>query len=163
MNKRMLFFALSFFLLTACDDSSNNNSVEASDSNLSIKNSIHDEVVLPECEKSLQSLTDGKDVVSQKNTKDTVCFYENFAVKDTICCFGEVGTWLERDENGKYINVSGDYSKGIKYDTLFAAVEPSSIHRCKASVGNEHYNAVKIGLQTWFLGFLWCRVWIFRG
>ena len=78
-----------------------------------------------------------------------MCFYNEFPYKDTICCFGERGTWLQRDEDGKYINVSGDYSVGFDSDTLAATVAPSSVNKCLATIGEERYQGVKIGSQVW--------------
>ncbi|WP_173474883.1 FISUMP domain-containing protein [Fibrobacter succinogenes] len=155
MNKKILTLALSSFLFVACGESSNAsdsfnaNSVEAGNSSSSEKDLVLDDSVLLECEKSLPSPFGDDLTKSQKTSKDTVCFYEDFVVKDTICCFGEVGTYLLKGENGKFINVSSDFGIAFKYDTLFASIEPSTVHRCMATVGNERYRAVKIGSQTW--------------
>jgi uncharacterized protein (TIGR02145 family) len=155
INKILALGALLIFF--ACDDSSNanedsssKNMVEADSSNSSNKETLLDDDELPECEQSLHNAEIVDPSLFQEESKDTVCFYENFAIKDTICCFGEPATWLERDENGKYINVSGDYSVGFDYDTLPATVEPSTIRRCRARIGDVRYGAVRIGSQTWF-------------
>lgn len=155
MNKKILTLALSSFLFVACGESSNAsdsfnaNSVEAGNSSSSEKNLVLDDSALLVCERSLPSYSDDELLISDKKLKDTICFYEDFAVKDTICCFGEVGSYLLKDENGKFINVSSDFGVAFKYDTLFASIEPSTVHRCMATVGNERYRAVKIGSQTW--------------
>ena len=148
MNNKIFAFVIIFFLVVACEDSSNKNSVEAVSYN-EHQQEFFDVTLLPECEKILQSSVVDEFVSSQPNSTDTVCFYKDFPIKDTICCFGEVGTWLERNEDGVYVNVSGDYGVGFDYDTLFAAVDSSSIHRCMATVGDVRYKAVQIGSQTW--------------
>lgn len=156
MNKKVLCFVLSFFYLIACEESSNasesllEKNGEVSDTSSSEKDKFFDETLLLECEKSLQSPFGDDLTKSQKASKDTVCFYEDFVVKDTICCFGEVGSYLLKGENGIFINVSSDFGVAFKYDTLLASVEPSSITRCMANLGYERYRAVKIGSQTWF-------------
>jgi uncharacterized protein (TIGR02145 family) len=115
-------------------------------------------MALPTCEKKMQGSVN--DVSSESREEmpldtvpwhkpDTVCFYNDFPYKDTICCFGERGTWLQRDEDGKYINVSGDYAVGFDSDTLAAMVAPSSVKKCLASVGDERYQGVEIGSQIW--------------
>lgn len=148
MNKNILSFAAFFLLLVACDDSSNKGyELEQKD--------FFEDSTFPECEKLLHSSMDNEIPFSQTKSRDTVCFYNEYPVKDTVCCFGEVGTYLRKDESGKFINVSSDFGVGIKYDTLFAAVETSSILRCMATVGNEYYKAVKIGAQIWFSENVW--------
>ena len=132
MNKKILTLALFPFLLAACGESSNAsdsfnaNSVEAGDSSSSEKNLVLDDLALPECEKSLQSSFGDDLPISQKTSKDTVCFYEDFVVKDTICCFGESASWLKRNEFGEYRLFTGDYRVVFAYDTLPPSVDPST-------------------------------------
>lgn len=149
MNNKIFAFVIISLLLVACEDSSNKNSVEADSYNVRQQKELFDVALFPECENTLQSSVVDEIFSSQSKSTDTVCFYKDFPIKDTICCYGEVGTWLERNENGVYVNVSGDYGVGLDYDTLFAAVDSSSIHRCMATVGDERYKAVQIGSQTW--------------
>lgn len=162
MNKKIMGLAIMAVLILACDDSSNADNA-ASESGL-VDTDISKthgagtvvDTALPACEnKSQDSLNDVSseswmplDTVAWQSS-DTVCFYNEFPYKDTICCFGERGTWLQRDENGKYINVSGDYSVGFDSDTLAAMVEPSSVKKCLASIGNEQYKGLEIGPQIW--------------
>ena len=165
MNKKIMGLAILAVLILACDDSSNADNA-ASESGL-VDTDISKthgagtvvDTALPACEKASQGSVDDESSVSwsempfdsvhwQKN--DTVCFYNEFPYKDTICCFGERGTWLVRDENGKYINVSGDYAVVFDSDTLTATVEPSSVKKCLATIGEEWYQGVKIGSQVWF-------------
>lgn len=162
MNKKIMGLAIMAVLILACDDSSNADNT-ASESGLvdTDVSKTHGagtvvDTALPACEnKSQDSLNDVSseswiplDTVAWQSS-DTVCFYNEFPYKDTICCFGERGTWLQRDENGKYINVSGDYSVGFDSDTLAAMVEPSSVKKCVASIGNEQYKGLEIGSQIW--------------
>lgn len=135
--------------LFACDDSASKCTADEEIYSSSAKEKIYNETTLPECEKNLQSSLDGGEVLSLNNSFDTVCFYKEFPIEDTICCFGEPGTYLQRDENGNFISVSSDYGIGKKYDTLSAAIDPSEISRCLATIGNEHYRALKIGSQIW--------------
>lgn len=162
MNKKIMGLAIMAVLILACDDSSNADNT-ASESGL-VDTDISKthgagtvvDTALPACEnKSQDSLNDVSseswiplDTVAWQSS-DTVCFYNEFPYKDTICCFGERGTWLQRDENGKYINVSGDYGVGFDSDTLAATVAPSSVNKCLATIGEERYQGVKIGSQVW--------------
>ena len=153
MIKKCLALLLLTLLFVACDDSSNaDNAASESD-----KVGSDVDTTLPACEKALLGSVDGSseswnempfDTIPWQSP-DTVCFYNDFPYKDTICCFGERGTWLQRDEDGKYINVSGDYAVGFDSDTLSAMVEPSSIKKCLARVGDEQYQGVEIGSQIW--------------
>lgn len=151
-------------LILACDDSSNADNA-ASESGLVDTDILKThgagtvvDTALPACENKSQDPLN--DVSSESREEmpldtvpwhkpDTVCFYNDFPYKDTICCFGERGSWLQRDEEGKYINVSGDYAVGFDSDTLAATVAPSSVNKCLASIGEERYQGVKIGSQVW--------------
>ena len=137
MNKSLFVFAFFVILLNACGDSFNNNLV-------------FEDSLLPDCDVRMQNSYEVLRYIQEDKSNDTVCFYKEFPIKDTICCYGAVGSWLERNENGEFLSVSGDYSVGFRYDTLYASIEPSSVHHCMATVGNERYRAVKIGTQTWF-------------
>lgn len=162
MNKKIMGLAILAVLILACDDSSNaDNAASESglvDTDISKTHDASTEVdtALPACEKNWQGSVN--DVSSESwmpldtvawQSSDTVCFYNDFPYKDTICCFGERGTWLQRDEDGKYINVSGDYAVGFDSDTLAAMVAPSSVKKCLASVGDKRYQGVEIGPQIW--------------
>lgn len=162
MNKKIMGLAILAVLILACDDSSNADNA-ASESGL-VDTDISKthgagtvvDTALPACEnKSQDSLNDVSseswmplDTVAWQSS-DTVCFYNEFPYKDTICCFGERGTWLQRDEDGKYINVSGVYGVGFDSDTLAATVAPSLVNNCLATIGEERYQGVKIGSQVW--------------
>lgn len=164
MNKKIWIAAVFATTFLACDDSSNaDNAASESglvDTDISKTHGASTEVdtALPACEKNWQGSVN--DVSSESREEmpldtvpwhkpDTVCFYNDFPYKDTICCFGERGTWLQRDEDGKYINVSGDYAVGFDFDTLTAVVEPTSVKRCLASIGNVQYKGLEIGSQVW--------------
>ncbi len=160
MNKKIWIPAICVLILAACDDTSNadNEVLNANNSKTSHSGSAYVDMALPACENKSQDPLN--DVSSESREEmpldtvpwhkpDTVCFYNDFPYKDTICCFGERGSWLQRDEEGKYINVSGDYAVGFDSDTLAATVAPSSVNKCLASIGEERYQGVKIGSQVW--------------
>ena len=160
MNKKSWILAICILTLAACDDTSNadNDALNANNGKSSHGGNAYVDAELPACEKNLQGSVNDMSSESREempldtvpwHKPDTVCFYNDFPYKDTICCFGERGTWLQRDEDGKYINVSGDYSVGFDSDTLAATVAPSSVKKCLASIGEEWYQGVKIGSQVW--------------
>ena len=163
MNKKIMGLAIMAVLILACDDSSNADNTasklglaEDVDTLQSLEeSSALIGSVLSECKK--ESVDEDISVFGDeqlfdtvaRQSSDTICLYNDFPYEDTICCFGELGSWLQRDENGKYINVSGDYSVGFDSDTLAAMVEPSSVKKCVASIGNEQYKGLEIGSQIW--------------
>lgn len=149
MIRIFLLLVTLFLVLAACNDSSENRIGQAD--SIDIRNNDSLDVIdnLPECEKKFQSTILTKEIISLKSSSDTVCIYNEFPVKDTICCFGESGAYLQRDETGLYVIVVGDYSIGATYDTLSATESASSIEKCKANVGDVFYKAVKIGSQVW--------------
>ena len=159
MNKQMMASAFFAILFAACSDSSNAGDVASNADHIDagVSKSRGEKFAdadssLSDCKKMSQDLADeswNESVDMTNSRKDTVCIYNEFPYQDSICCFGEVGTWLQRDENGKYVNVSGDYSVGHRSDTLFASVHPFSVDRCLASVGETRYVSVKIGSQVW--------------
>lgn len=148
MNRTKLALMIAIMFIFACDDSASKNTDEETYSS-SAKENIYNGTTLPECGKSLQSSFDDGEILSSNNSFDTVCFYKDFPIEDTICCFGEPGTYLQRDKNGNFISVSSDYGVGKKNDTLLAAIAPSEISRCLATIEKEHYRALKIGSQIW--------------
>lgn len=148
---RIFLLLVSLFLtLLACNDSSENRIGQAD--SIDIRNDDSLDVIdnFPECEKITQSAIPAKELFSLKSSSDTVCIYNDFPFKDTICCYGEPGMFLQRDEKGQYMSVGTDYAVGEVVDTLSATVSASSIEKCKANVGDEYYKAVKIGSQIWF-------------
>lgn len=149
MNKSLFTFAVFSILLNACDDSYNNKSVQADSLNSPDNGLVSEETSFLDCDVPMQNSYEVLRYIQEEKSIDTVCFYKDFPIKDTICCYGEAGSWLERNENGEFLSVSGDYSAGFRYDTLYASIEPSSVHRCMATVGSTRYRAVKIGSQTW--------------
>ena len=159
IKKTSIIFAA--LLVAACDDSSEKGVVaydDTSEKEAVAEDSLNQsggdyestEFVIPECKKSQKSSVDGDILSPTKNKSDTVCFYNDFPFKDTICCFGEPGTFLQRDDNGDYMNVSTDYGVGQSKDTVKASVDPTMASKCIATIGENHYQAVKIGDQTWF-------------
>ena len=156
MIKFNRFFVAFAFLIFCCDDSSSINEGTSGKSSVEQDSLNSNDNELLECEKLSRGsekeksiICDGEPLDTVVWRPDTVCFYNDFPNKDTICCFGESSTWLERDKDGEYVNVSGDYAIDFKYDTLFAVVEPSTIRHCMARIGNVRYGAVQIGSQIW--------------
>ena len=94
MNKKLSILALFAILILACDDSSNADNA-ASESGL-VGSDV--DTTLPACEKASQGSVDDESSVSWSEMpldtvpwqkSDTVCLYNDFPYKDTICCFGE--------------------------------------------------------------------------
>ena len=136
MNKRVVDLIVLPCFLIACDDSSQSvGEVEAA--------------AVPECVKSSRSIYEEKNSLLP-NVLDTVCVYNDYPYADTICCFGSPGTFLRRDDNGQFYELSGDFAFGERTVSLDAAVKQSAIEKCFANVGGEQYMAMSIGEQTWF-------------
>lgn len=149
MNRVKLILVLIILFLVACGTSSDENSVEPDSYKSLDDEKISGEVALSDCEEFSHSSVIDTTFPFKKIFSDTVCNY-NSTIGDTICCFGEPGAYLERTENGEYTITVTDFAYVVNYDTLLATVEPSSISRCLANIGDEHYEAVKIGSQIWF-------------
>lgn len=148
MGKK-IFVVVVPFLLVACENSSVGNSVKEDVYNSPNEKTVSAESIIPECERPSQRFVKDELLFSFQNSSDTVCFYNDFPYEDTICCFGEAASFLQREKSGIYISVSGDFAIGSSYDTLTAVENPLTFSKCATFIGEERYIAVKIGTQTW--------------
>lgn len=147
MNKK--FALISSFFLVACENAAVIETVDIESQSSLESASALTESVFPKCERTSQALVKKEILFSIQKQSDTVCFYNDFPFKDTICCFGEASTFLQRDQNGSYMNVSTDFAIVFSFDTLYAAADPAVTSKCLANIDGEQYSAVKIGDQTW--------------